>query len=140
MFVYVVKSLKFNIFHLLLILLLFCNFIATQYVRCGNKQPLWCCRNAFTINNECVYALCSECYGNADDENKVKRGRARAFNSSFNCNDAHSNNHFLSNLEPFMDEQYLQESYLAKKISSGAILPQKCSNCNLLITSGDLKF
>lgn len=134
------KSLKFNIFHLLLILLLFCFFIAKQYVRCGNKQPLWCCRNAFTIKNECVYALCSECYGKKENESKVKRSRARVLNSSSDCNDAHSNNHFLNNLEPFTDESYLNENYLKRKISNGAIVPQMCSNCNLYITNADYNF
>ena len=119
---------------------MFCFFIAQEYVRCGGNNPLWCCVNAFTVNKECVYALCNKCYGNAENTNKVKRSRARAFNSSFDCNDAHSSNHFLTNLEPFTDETYLDSTFLAKKIGFGSYVPQRCSNCNLQITNSSSKF
>ena len=130
------KQFNSNIYCLLLILLLFCCIIAVKYVHCGSKQPLWCCRNAFTVNNECVYALCSECYLNSQNANKVKRKRGIASNlTSSDCNDPHSSNHFLTNLRTFTDESYLDKNFLAKKIKFGAMVPQICSNCRLHITS-----
>ena len=69
-----------------------------------------------------------------------KKSRARSFNSSLDCNDAHSSNHFLTNLEPFTDETYLDSTFLAKKIGFGSYVPQRCSNCNLQITNSSSKF
>lgn len=137
---YVVKPSNLNIIYSLFILLLFCFIIAKGYVHCGDRQPLWCCHNAFVPNNECVHVLCSECYGNAQNENKVKRNRGRASNLSSDCNDPHSFNHFLTNLIPFTDESYLDKDFLAKKINYGAIVPQICSNCHLQITSAKCIF
>ena len=121
-------------------MLSFCFIIAERYVQCGNKQPLWCCRNAFVPNNDCVFVLCSECYGKAKMVNKVKRNRGRASNQSSDCDDPHSSNHFLTNLSPFTDETYLDRIFLARKFNYGASVPQTCSNCSLQITSAKCMF
>ena len=65
---------------------------------------------------------------------KVTRSRRQVTsNVCSNCNDPHSSNHLLSNLEMFTDEGYLDSSFIAKKIADGSIIPQQCSHCSLFI-------
>ena len=135
---YCTMLLNYNNFVHLLILtdtVFFCCLISVKYVLCGYKQPLWCCRNAFIVSNKCNYALCSKCYLEKEREKKVKRSRRQiSSNVCSNFNDPHYSNHLLANLKIFTDENYLDSTFLAKKIACGSIVPQQSSHCSLFIT------
>ena len=103
---------------------------------CGSGEPLWICAHAFTPNHECVYAICSNCKYKIEGNEKTKRRKRNDVDSTIttvDCNDPHSQNHKVHNLNQFCDDQYLTDTNLSTMVNKGKKVPQRCFECKRTI-------
>lgn len=88
--------------------------------------PLHICRNAFKIDNKCVYAVCSICHFSMKRKPPATRGGERDNDKSL-CDH--------NNLELLTDEGYVQGEYLQRCLDSGKHVPVRCSVCKHYFTT-----
>ena len=98
---------------------------------------MWHCKHAFNKQAKCVYAICSSCKLNLENSStKTKRSKRNDSSGKCitkDCDDPHSQNHKIWNLEPFADDSYLTVDNLSKAIEKGQHVPQNCAQCERII-------
>ena len=88
---------------------------------------------------KCVYAICSSCKICIEETTTSTLHKRRKRNNvtknliTKNCDDAHSQNHKVFNLELHCDDQYFTEARLSDNLKKGRNVPQKCSKCERII-------
>ena len=86
---------------------------------------------------QCFYAICSS-YKLTLENSSTKTKQSKRNDSSGkcitkNCDDPHSQNHKIWNLEAFIDDLYLTVDNLSKTIAKGQHVPQNCAQCKRII-------
>lgn len=103
------------------------NFVQddSNYITINENNPIWRCRNAMTIQHDCLHAICNDCYSN--NESMPKRVRRDRDKKSEDDNDDKRCNHV--SLERYADGSYYTETYMAKVIVEDYSLPRRCIMC-----------
>ena len=127
-----------NISHVNLLIDFLTCFVSAKFVYCGSKEPLWHCTHAFTKNVQCVYAICSSCKLHiesslANTNKRRKRNESNGKSITKDCDDPHSQNHKIWNLEPYCDDSYLTVANFSMNVKKGQHVPQKCAKCDRII-------
>ena len=84
-----------------------------------------------------MYAICSPynliLENQSTTTKRRKRNESNGKSITKYCDDAHSQNHKIWNLEAFFDDPYLTVAHFSDNVKKGHHVPQKCAQCERII-------
>ena len=98
----------------------------------NESNPLWVCSNAFNLQHNCVFCICSSCKYSVLS-NRPKRAKCNTCDS--NTENAMLCNHTWTDLKEFTDKTYFEATFISEAIADKRPIPTKCAQCHCILTN-----